>query len=101
MFSGWGVRTLATDMGAYNPASYQSGSVWPHDNAIIAAGLVRYGFVEEAQRIATALLEAAQYSDGGCLDSSAALTGNGSASPCRTRRRVRRRSGPRRRRSCW
>ncbi|MDR6507680.1 glycogen debranching enzyme [Arthrobacter oryzae] len=64
MFSGWGVRTLATDMGAYNPASYHSGSVWPHDNAIIAAGLVRYGFVEEAQRIATALLEAAQYSDG-------------------------------------
>ncbi|KIS25985.1 amylo-alpha-1,6-glucosidase [Arthrobacter sp. SPG23] len=64
MFSGWGVRTLASDMGAYNPASYHNGSVWPHDNAIIAAGLVRYGFVEEAQQIATALLEAAQYSDG-------------------------------------
>ncbi|GAA4046504.1 glycogen debranching N-terminal domain-containing protein [Arthrobacter methylotrophus] len=64
MFSGWGVRTLASDMGAYNPASYHNGSVWPHDNAIIAAGLVRYGFVEEAQRIATALLEAAEYSDG-------------------------------------
>ena len=64
MFSGWGVRTLASDMGAYNPASYHNGSVWPHDNAIIAAGLVRYGFVEEAQRFATALLEAAQYSDG-------------------------------------
>lgn len=64
MFSGWGVRTLATNMGAYNPASYHNGSVWPHDNAIIAAGLMRYGFVEEAQRIATALLEAADYSDG-------------------------------------
>ncbi|MGO4588129.1 glycogen debranching N-terminal domain-containing protein [Micrococcaceae bacterium Sec5.1] len=64
MFSGWGVRTLATDMGAYNPASYHNGSVWPHDNAIIAAGLVRYGFVAEAQRIATALLEAAEFSDG-------------------------------------
>jgi hypothetical protein len=64
MFSGWGVRTLASDMGAYNPASYHNGSVWPHDNAIIAAGLLRYGFVEEAQRIATALLEAALYSDG-------------------------------------
>jgi glycogen debranching enzyme len=64
MFSGWGVRTLATDMGAYNPASYHNGSVWPHDNAIIAAGLLRYGFVEEAQRISTALLEAADYSDG-------------------------------------
>ncbi|MEZ2392149.1 glycogen debranching N-terminal domain-containing protein [bacterium RCC_150] len=64
MFSGWGVRTLASDMGAYNPASYHNGSVWPHDNAIIAAGLVRYGFVEQAQRIATALLEAAEYTDG-------------------------------------
>ncbi|MGO4246264.1 glycogen debranching N-terminal domain-containing protein [Paenarthrobacter sp. RAF54_2] len=64
MFSGWGVRTLATDMGAYNPASYHNGSVWPHDNAIIMVGLMRYGFVEEAQRIATALLEAAEYSNG-------------------------------------
>jgi glycogen debranching enzyme len=64
MFSGWGVRTLASDMGAYNPASYHNGSVWPHDNAIIAVGLMRYGFVEEAQRIATALFEAADYSDG-------------------------------------
>ena len=64
MFSGWGVRTLASDMAAYNPASYHNGSVWPHDNAVIAAGLMRYGFVEEAQRIATALLEAAEYSEG-------------------------------------
>ncbi|MCG2623702.1 amylo-alpha-1,6-glucosidase [Arthrobacter sp. I2-34] len=64
MFSGWGVRTLASDMGAYNPVSYHNGSVWPHDNAIIAAGLVRYGFVEQAQRITTALLEAAEYSEG-------------------------------------
>ncbi|WP_427005187.1 glycogen debranching N-terminal domain-containing protein [Pseudarthrobacter sp. H2] len=64
MFSGWGVRTLASDMGAYNPASYHNGSVWPHDNAIIAAGLLRYGFVAEAQRISTALLEAAEYSEG-------------------------------------
>lgn len=64
MFSGWGVRTLASDMGAYNPASYHNGSVWPHDNAVIAAGLMRYGFVAEAQRIATALLEAAEFTDG-------------------------------------
>jgi glycogen debranching enzyme len=64
MFSGWGVRTLASDMGAYNPASYHNGSVWPHDNAIIQAGLLRYGFVAEAQRISTALLEAAEYSGG-------------------------------------
>jgi len=64
MFSGWGVRTLASDMGAYNPVSYHNGSVWPHDNAIIAAGLLRYGFVEQAQRISTALFEAAEYSQG-------------------------------------
>ncbi|MCO4252153.1 amylo-alpha-1,6-glucosidase [Pseudarthrobacter raffinosi] len=64
MFSGWGVRTLASDMRAYNPASYHNGSVWPHDNAIIATGLLRYGFVAEAQRISTALLEAAEYSKG-------------------------------------
>ncbi len=59
MFSGWGVRTLATSMGAYNPMSYHNGSVWPHDNALLAAGLMRYGFVEAAQRIAVAVLEAA------------------------------------------
>ncbi|MFJ4172052.1 glycogen debranching N-terminal domain-containing protein [Paenarthrobacter sp. NPDC089714] len=64
MFSGWGVRTLATDMGAYNPASYHNGSVWPHDNAIVQAGLLRYGFVEPAQRISTALLDAADFSGG-------------------------------------
>ncbi|MEV7604109.1 glycogen debranching N-terminal domain-containing protein [Paenarthrobacter sp. NPDC089322] len=64
MFSGWGVRTLASDMGAYNPASYHNGSVWPHDNALIMSGLLRYGYIEEAQRIGTALLEAAEYSGG-------------------------------------
>ena len=60
LFSGWGVRTLATSMGAYNPMSYHNGSVWPHDNAIIAAGLARYGFVDEAQRVAEAVLAAAE-----------------------------------------
>ncbi|MBT2538498.1 glycogen debranching N-terminal domain-containing protein [Arthrobacter sp. ISL-69] len=64
MFSGWGVRTLASNMGAYNPASYHNGSVWPHDNALIVAGLLRYGFIEQAQQISTALLEAAEYSGG-------------------------------------
>jgi len=63
MFSGWGVRTLATDMGAYNPVSYHNGSVWPHDNALIVAGLMRYGFVKEAQRLAVALMEAAETTD--------------------------------------
>ena len=64
MFTGWGVRTLASDMGAYNPASYHNGSVWPHDNAILVAGLLRYGFVEEAQKLAVSLLEAAELTGG-------------------------------------
>jgi glycogen debranching enzyme len=59
MFTGWGVRTLASSMAAYNPMSYHNGSVWPHDNALIAAGLMRYGFVEHAQRIAGSLIDAA------------------------------------------
>jgi len=59
MFSGFGVRTLASSMAAYNPMSYHNGSVWPHDNGIIAAGLMRYGFVAEAQRIALAMVDAA------------------------------------------
>ena len=64
MFTGWGIRTLASTMGAYNPASYHNGSVWPHDTTLAAAGLMRYGFVEEAQTLAYALLEAADYFDG-------------------------------------
>lgn len=60
MFTGWGIRTLAASMGAYNPMSYHNGSVWPHDNAIAVAGLMRYGFVEEAQRAAQAILDAAE-----------------------------------------
>lgn len=59
MFSGWGVRTLGAEMGGYNPISYHCGSVWPHDNAVIAAGLMRYGFVEAAQRVIMAQLDAA------------------------------------------
>lgn len=59
MFSGWGVRTLATSMRAYNPVSYHNGSVWPHDNALCAAGLARYGLVEHAHRIITAQLDVA------------------------------------------
>jgi len=61
MFSGWGVRTLATNMVGYNPISYHVGSIWPHDNAIIAAGLMRYGFVEEAHRVIRAMLDASAY----------------------------------------
>jgi len=59
MFSGWGIRTLASSMGAYNPMSYHNGSVWPHDNAICAAGLMRYGYAEQAQRVTHAIVDAA------------------------------------------
>jgi glycogen debranching enzyme len=59
MFSGWGIRTLAASMAAYNPMSYHNGSVWPHDNALCAAGLMRYGFTVHAQRVAEAVFRAA------------------------------------------
>ncbi|TML62807.1 MAG: hypothetical protein E6G17_07745 [Actinobacteria bacterium] len=59
LYSGWGIRTLAESMAAFNPISYHNGSVWPHDNAIVVAGLMRYGFVEEAQRVIMAMIDAA------------------------------------------
>jgi len=55
-FSGWGIRTVASDESRYNPLSYHNGSVWPHDNALIAAGLARYGFKDMAGEILSALL---------------------------------------------
>jgi glycogen debranching enzyme len=61
LFSGWGVRTMAAGDGGYNPIGYHQGTVWPHDNSLIAAGLRRYGYDEEATTIAFAILEAAQY----------------------------------------
>jgi len=63
IFSGWGVRTMAVGEGGYNPIRYHNGTVWPHDNSLIALGLTRYGYREEAARIAKALLEAATYFD--------------------------------------
>src|SRR5438105_4105384 len=59
MFSGWGIRTLGESMAGFNPISYHNGSVWPHDSAICAAGLMRYGFVEEAHRVIQGLIDAA------------------------------------------
>lgn len=58
LWSGFGVRTLAVGEGRYNPISYHNGSVWPHDNALIAEGLRRYGFVDGAMRIVAALIDA-------------------------------------------
>lgn len=59
LFTGWGIRTLATSMGRYDPVSYHNGSVWPHDSAICAAGLMRYGHVEAAHRVIEGLLDTA------------------------------------------
>ncbi|MEU1236271.1 glycogen debranching N-terminal domain-containing protein [Micromonospora aurantiaca] len=64
LFSGWGVRTLADDQGRYNPVGYHVGTVWPFDNSIIAWGLWRYGFRQQAGRICDALLSASHYFDG-------------------------------------
>ncbi|MFK0118479.1 glycogen debranching N-terminal domain-containing protein [Streptomyces sp. NPDC090994] len=58
-FSGWGVRTLAAGQAAYHPLSYHRGSVWPHDNALIALGLARYGLHDEARTVAHGMVDAA------------------------------------------
>ena len=57
MFSGWGIRTLSSDSPAYNPMGYHIGSVWPHDNGIIAQGLRSLGFVDQPLEIAQGLFD--------------------------------------------
>jgi glycogen debranching enzyme len=64
LFSGWGVRTLGTREGRYNPVGYHVGTIWPFDNSFIAWGLRRYGFKEEAARVALGILDAAEVFDG-------------------------------------
>jgi glycogen debranching enzyme len=64
MFSGWGVRTLAVGEGRYNPIGYHVGTIWPFDNSFVAWGLRRYGFKEEAARVAAGILEAAEIFEG-------------------------------------
>jgi glycogen debranching enzyme len=59
LWSGWGIRTMASDEAAYNPISYHNGTVWPHDSALGAWGLARQGYPEAARRVARALIEAA------------------------------------------
>jgi glycogen debranching enzyme len=60
LFTGFGIRTLARSAGRYNPASYHNGSVWPHDSALVAAGIARYGFRAEAMTVLDGLLDAAE-----------------------------------------
>jgi glycogen debranching enzyme len=61
--SGWGIRTVAAGQARYNPMSYHNGTIWPHDNAIVAAGLARYGHTGPALRIFEGLFEASIYFD--------------------------------------
>lgn len=63
LYSGWGVRTLSTTDKGFNPIGYHLGTVWPHDNSIIAAGLARYGFREEANTLILSLIDAASFSN--------------------------------------
>ena len=62
-FSGWGIRTIANSEVRYNPMSYHNGSIWPHDNALIALGLARYGMKSAVERVFTGLMDAAVYMD--------------------------------------
>ncbi len=62
-FSGWGIRTVAREERRFNPMSYHNGSVWPHDNALIAAGFARYGHKGAVDRVFTGLFDAASYMD--------------------------------------
>ena len=61
LYSGWGVRTLGVREAGYNPLGYHTGTVWPHDNSLIVAGLARYGHQEAARTVAAAVLAAAPY----------------------------------------
>jgi glycogen debranching enzyme len=62
-FSGWGIRTIALSEARYNPMSYHNGSVWPHDNGLIAMGMARYGEKQAAAQVFGALFDAASYMD--------------------------------------
>lgn len=62
-FCGWGIRTIPSTEARYNPMSYHNGSIWPHDNALIASGLARYGYRSEAARIFEGLFAASTYID--------------------------------------
>jgi glycogen debranching enzyme len=63
LWSGWGIRTMATDDAAFSPLSYHNGTVWPHDTAIAVWGLVRHGHMASARRIARGLIDAADHFD--------------------------------------
>ena len=101
LWSGWGIRTMASDAAAFNPISYHNGTVWPHDSALAAWGLARHGYVAEARRIARALDRGrGATSTGRCRRCSPATRATRRRSRSRIRpRRVRRRGRPARRSS--
>ncbi|CAA9574555.1 MAG: Glycogen debranching enzyme (Alpha-1,6-glucosidase) [uncultured Truepera sp.] len=80
-WSGWGVRTLGASEARYNPVSYHNGSVWPHDTALMAGGLARYGFRDEAARIREALFDLASSQGDGRLPELVAGYGRSAAPP--------------------
>ncbi|MCG0276474.1 MAG: amylo-alpha-1,6-glucosidase [Thermosediminibacteraceae bacterium] len=61
LFSGWGIRTMSSKEAAYNPASYHNGSIWPHDNSLIALGLARYGFKKHLKKLLGGMITASKY----------------------------------------
>jgi glycogen debranching enzyme len=60
MFTGWGMRSMSSEDDGFNPLEYHNGTVWPHDTAIVAAGMWRYGYEKEAAKLCEALLETAE-----------------------------------------
>jgi glycogen debranching enzyme len=62
-YSGWGIRTISSAESRFNPMAYHNGSVWPHDNAIIAYGMAKYGLTQQANRVFSGMFEAAMYFD--------------------------------------
>jgi glycogen debranching enzyme len=63
MFAGWGLRTVAAGEARYNPLSYHNGSIWPHDNSMVAMGLSRYGYTAAARRLLAAMFDLSEVVD--------------------------------------
>jgi len=98
-YSGWGIRTVARGEARYNPMSYHDGSIWPHDNALIALGFARYGLKHSVAHLFKGLFDAASYMD---LRRFAGSSASGGGDLCSIPSLARRRPGPAPRRSrCW
>jgi hypothetical protein len=95
LWSGWGVRTMSADDAAYNPLAYHNGTVWPHDNSLIALGLARYRRWSEAQRIVQRLLLAATHLDHQLPEVFAGMPRSETPFPIAYQRRAGRRRGRR------